>query len=97
MFWTIGGGIILLAIIGLAIHDVFQKKYPILRNFPVIGHGRQLLEDLGPKLRQYIVAANDEERPFSRDQRSWVYRSSHKENNYFGFGADNDLESHQTI
>ena len=27
---------------------------------------------------------NDEERPFSRDQRRWVYASSKKENNYFG-------------
>ena len=30
--------------------------------------------------------------PFSRDQRSWVYASSKKENNYFGFGSDNDME-----
>jgi hypothetical protein len=38
------------------------------------------------------VTGNDEERPFSRDQRRWVYASSKKENNYFGFGTDNDLE-----
>lgn len=35
---------------------------------------------------------NDEERPFSRDQRRWIYASAKKENNYFGFGTDNDLE-----
>ncbi len=93
MFWTIGWGILLLAIAGLAIHDLFQKKYPILRNFPVIGHARHGLEDLGPKLRQYIVAGNDEERPFTRDQRHWIYRSADKANNYFGFGTDNDLEN----
>jgi hypothetical protein len=45
----------------------------------------------GP-LRQYIVTGNDEERPFSRDQRRWIYASAKKENNYFGFGTDNDLE-----
>ena len=44
-------------------------------------------------MRQYIVTSNNEERPFSRDQRSWVYASSKKENNYFGFGTDNDLET----
>ena len=44
------------------------------------------------QLRQYIVTDNDEERPFSRDQRRWVYASSKKENNYFGSGTDNDLE-----
>ena len=93
MGWLIGLGIILVLLIALAIHDLFQKRHPILRNFPVVGHGRYFLEELGPKLRQYIVAGNDEERPFTRDQRNWVYRSSDKENNYFGFGTDNDLEN----
>lgn len=92
MGWLIALGIILLIVATVAIHDLLQKRYSILRNFPVIGHGRYLLEELGPKLRQYIVAANDEERPFTRDQRQWVYRSADKDNNYFGFGTDNDLE-----
>jgi glutamate synthase domain-containing protein 2 len=76
----------------VAIHDLTQKRRAIVRNFPVIGHIRYLLEAFGPELRQYIVTGNDEERPFSRDQRRWVYASSKKENQYFGFGTDNDLE-----
>ena len=91
MIWIILG-IVLLLLIGLAIHDIFQKRHPILRNFPIVGHGRTILEELGPKLRQYIVAGNNEERPFTRDQRKWIYHSADKENNYFGFGTDNDLE-----
>ena len=75
-----------------AVHDLVQRKHAILRNFPVIGHGRFLVERVGPELRQYIVTGNDEERPFSRDQRRWVYASSKLENNYFGFGTDNDIE-----
>jgi glutamate synthase (ferredoxin) len=78
---------------GVAAHDLTQKKHAILRNFPVIGHLRFTLERFGPELRQYIVTSNDEERPFSRDQRRWVYASSKLENNYFGFGTDNDLEN----
>src|SRR5688572_8671880 len=74
----------------VAIYDVTQRKRAILRNFPIIGHFRYWIETIGPELRQYIVADNDEERPFSRDQRRWVYASSKKENNYFGFGTDND-------
>ena len=69
-----------------------QKDHAILRNFPVLGRARFLLESIGPELRQYIVADNDEERPFSRDQRRWVYASAKLQNNYFGFGTDNDLE-----
>lgn len=95
MGWWIALGIVLVcvAIVAVvAIHDLFQKRHAVLRNFPVIGHGRYLLNELGPKLRQYIVAGNDEERPFTRDQRDWVYRSAALKNNYFGFGTDNDLE-----
>ncbi|HRI71747.1 MAG TPA: FMN-binding glutamate synthase family protein, partial [Polyangium sp.] len=76
----------------IVIYDVNQTRHAILRNFPVIGHFRYWLETIGPELRQYIVTGNDEERPFSRDQRSWIYASAKKENNYFGFGTDNDLE-----
>src|SRR4051794_15555141 len=80
------------AMAGVAAFDLLQKKHALLRNFPLIGHGRYLLESVGPELRQYIVTGNDEERPFSRDQRRWVYASSKLENNYFGFGTDNDVE-----
>src|SRR6476660_4017437 len=51
--------------------DLFQRKHALLRNFPLIGHARYLVEAVGPELRQYIVAANNEERPFTRDQRRW--------------------------
>ncbi len=74
------------------IYDLTQRKHAILRNFPIIGHFRYLLEAIGPELRQYIVTNNDEERPFSRDQRTWVYASAKRQNNYFGFGTDNKIE-----
>jgi glutamate synthase domain-containing protein 2 len=80
------------AVAAVAIHDLVQRKHAILRNFPIIGHFRYLLESVGPELRQYIVTDNNEERPFSRDQRRWVYASSKLENNYFGFGSDNEQE-----
>ena len=79
-------------IIGIILYDLFQKKHAILRNFPVIGHFRYILEAVGPELRQYIVTDNDEERPFSRDQRRWIYASAKQQNNYFGFGSDNEME-----
>lgn len=82
-------GVILLLV---SVYDVVQRKHAILRNFPILGHFRYLLETIGPELRQYIVTSNNEERPFSRDERTWVYASSKKQNNYFGFGTDNDLE-----
>lgn len=91
-WWAIVGIVVLAGLALVALYDVFQRKHAILRNFPVVGHFRYWLETVGPELRQYIVTSNNEERPFSRDQRSWVYASSKKENSYFGFGTDNDLE-----
>jgi glutamate synthase domain-containing protein 2 len=80
------------ALAGIAAHDLRQRHHAILRNFPVVGHLRYWLESIGPELRQYIVTSNDEERPFSRDQRRWVYASSKREINTFGFGSDNEME-----
>jgi glutamate synthase domain-containing protein 2 len=80
------------AVGSVAVYDLVQRQHAILRNFPVLGHLRFILEAIGPELRQYIVTDNDQERPFSRDQRRWVYASSKGENNWFGFGTDNDLD-----
>src|SRR5215470_17099314 len=86
----LAAGVCLIAVV---VHDLLQRKHAILRNFPIVGHFRYWLEAVGPELRQYIVTDNDEERPFSRDQRRWVYASSKHQNNYFGFGSSNELES----
>jgi glutamate synthase (ferredoxin) len=80
-------------LLAVVLYDVTQKKHAILRNFPIIGHFRYWLEAVGPELRQYIVTSNNEELPFSRDRRRWVYTSAKMENNYVGFGTDNDMES----
>ena len=80
-------------VLGVIIHDITQKRHAILRNFPLVGHLRYLLESAGPELRQYVVADNDEELPFSRDQRRWIYASAKSQNPYFGFGTDNDLSA----
>jgi glutamate synthase domain-containing protein 2 len=85
------------AVAGVVVHDLVQRRRAILRNFPVVGHFRYWLEAVGPELRQYIVTSNDEERPFSRDQRRWVYASAKKEINTFGFGTDNEVEAVQNL
>ncbi len=88
--YVLAGMAFLLLIV--AIRDRSQTQHTLIANFPIVGRLRFWMEKLGDPMRQYIVSHNDEERPFSRDQRRWVYASSKKENNYFGFGTDNDLE-----
>ncbi|HNO40949.1 MAG TPA: FMN-binding glutamate synthase family protein, partial [Marmoricola sp.] len=76
----------------IAARDLTQTRHALKRNYPVIANARYLLERIGPELRQYIVTSNDEERPFTRDQRDWIYESSKGVNNYQGFGTDNNIE-----
>ncbi len=77
------------AVTVIAVYDLAQRRHAILRNFPVVGHLRYLLESFGPELRQYIVAADDDEGPFTRDERSWIYATAKGDDPYQGFGSDN--------
>ena len=58
----------------LGVWDLFQARHSILRNYPVIGHMRWLVEMIRPEIRQYLLEDEDEATPFSRAQRSLVYR-----------------------
>lgn len=88
--WILAALALLLLLVVL--YDVLQRRHAILHNYPIVGHFRYILERVGPELRQYIVTDNDEERPFTRDQRRWVYASAKRETNRFGFGSDNEME-----
>ncbi|MBU6374401.1 MAG: FMN-binding glutamate synthase family protein [Bdellovibrionales bacterium] len=88
IYLTVGLGV---GLVALAIRDRWFSTDNIIRNFPVIGHLRYLFIEIGPELRQYIVANNREEQPFNREEREWIYRSAHGENNMFGFGTDDQI------
>lgn len=91
-------GWVLIALVLIALRDIFvQKAHTISHNFPIVGHLRYFLESIGPELRQYLVANNREELPFNRIERGWIYASAKRENNYEGFGTDQDIYSHQYI
>jgi hypothetical protein len=85
------------AFAGIVGYDLMQRRRAILRNFPIAGHLRYVLEAFGPELRQYIVTSNNEERPFSRDQRRWIDASSDGRPNVFGFGTDDEMEAVESL
>ena len=91
-------GWLLIFISIIAIRDIFfQRAHTLSHNFPIVGHLRYWLESIGPEMRQYFVANNREELPFNRIERSWIYASAKRENNYEGFGTDRDIYAHQHI
>ncbi|MCC6194241.1 MAG: FMN-binding glutamate synthase family protein [Burkholderiales bacterium] len=89
------GSIVLLVVaallVGLLIHDLTQTRHAVLRNYPIIGHMRYILEWQGEFFRQYFYLNDREEMPFNRATRSWVYRTSKGEQGIIGFGSSNDI------
>ena len=60
------------ALVALGVVDLRQSKRSILRNYPIIGHIRFMLEFIRPEIRQYFIESDTEAHPFSRAQRSLV-------------------------
>lgn len=58
----------------LGVHDLTQTRHAILRNYPVIGHLRFLMESFRPEIRQYMIEGDQDELPFSRQARALVYQ-----------------------
>lgn len=56
---------------GTGVHDLRQTRHAILRNYPVIGHLRFLLEFIRPEIRQYFIESDAEAAPFSRAHARW--------------------------
>ena len=87
--------IILISILGLFasvfLYDISQKRHTIWRNFPIVGHFRNIFISIGAGIRQYWVASDKEEMPFNRNDRNWIYATSKKQNNNFGFGTTEQL------
>ncbi len=65
---------ILGALVTIGIIDLLQTRHAILRNYPVLGHMRYILEFIRPEIRQYIIESDEDDVPFSREQRALVYR-----------------------
>jgi glutamate synthase domain-containing protein 2 len=62
------------ALTAIGLRDLTQPSHSILRNYPVIGHMRFLFEGMRPEIRQYLIESDQDELPFSRDERSLVYQ-----------------------
>ena len=83
--------VLLIPLIIIGIYDFLQRKHTILRNFPVLGHIRYILEFIRPEIRQYFVASDDEERPFNREVRSIIYQRAKGVRDTIPFGTSQDI------
>ncbi len=83
--------ILFLALTLLGLHDMRQTRHSILRNYPVIGHLRFLLEFIRPEIRQYFLEGDTDAAPFSRAQRSIVYQRAKGAPDQRPFGTQLDV------
>ena len=83
--------IFLTPIIFLWVYDLIQTNRTLLRNFPVLGHMRYILEFLRPEIQQYFIASDEAERPFNREIRSIVYQRAKNVRDTVPFGTERDI------
>ncbi|MGC6534548.1 MAG: FMN-binding glutamate synthase family protein [Parvibaculales bacterium] len=92
---------LLLSLFGLALvflllvywRDRHQSRNAIYRNYPLIGHMRYLLQELGVFLRTYFFAADREELPFNRFQREFINDMADDHDGVVAFGSDYQLHA----
>lgn len=78
-------------ILCVGFYDFFQKKHTVLRNFPILGHFRYILETIRPEIQQYFIATDESERPFSREKRNIVYERAKKTLDTLPYGTRFDI------
>jgi glutamate synthase domain-containing protein 2 len=83
--------VVLVPLIGVGIADLIQVHHAILRNYPIIGHIRFMLEAIRPELRQYIIEDERDPLPFSREHRALVYRRAKNIHDAQPFGTVMDV------
>ncbi len=88
VWWLLAG---IVPYIALGVYDMNQKTRALLRNYPVIGHGRYVMELVRPEIQQYFVESNLDGRPFARNDRSIVYQRAKGVVETMPFGTQSDV------
>ena len=89
----VGWPLLFLGLSLVGFFDLQQRQHAILRNYPIIGHLRFMLERIRPEIRQYFLESETEASPFSRAQRSLVYSRAKGESDKRPFGTQLDLRA----
>ncbi|EGV43254.1 FMN-binding glutamate synthase family protein [Bizionia argentinensis JUB59] len=89
-YWYVLFGIVLMFTI-LGYYDIIQTRHTIMRNYPILGRLRFVLEDLRPKMYQYFIESDIDGRPFNRVDRSTVYQRAKGVRDTIPFGTQLDV------
>ncbi|MEE2060623.1 FMN-binding glutamate synthase family protein [Rhodococcus artemisiae] len=90
-WWILASLCFVLAAVG--VHDLLQTTHSVLRNYPILGHSRYLLEAVPPEIQQYFIERNVDGRPFDRDTRTIIYERAKGIHGELSFGTERDIDS----
>ncbi len=88
ILWSL---VVLAPLFLLGLRDALQNKHTVLKNFPLIGHGRYLIESVRPELQQYLIESNLDAYPVEREFRALVYQRAKGELETRPFGTQRDV------
>ena len=93
---TVGIGFLAVAVVfglftAVGVHDLLQRRHSILRNYPILGHARFMLEAIRPEIQQYFIERNDDGRPYDRDTRTAIYERAKGIKDEQAYGTERDV------
>ena len=91
--WSIAVLAVALALCAIGVRDLVQRRHSILRNYPISGHLRFLLEEVRPEIRQYFLESDTDGTPFDRSQRSVIYARAKGQLDKRPFGTQLDVNA----
>src|SRR5690554_6671052 len=90
--WHWGWAMLPAMLVALGVYDLLQRRHAVLRNCPIIGHLRYLIETVRPEIQQYLVDSDTDEVPFARLQRAVVYQRAKGEMDTRSFGSKLEIQ-----
>ncbi|MAT85027.1 MAG: FMN-binding glutamate synthase family protein [Gammaproteobacteria bacterium] len=82
---------VILPVAAVGFHDALQKQHTVLRNFPIVGHIRYVMERFRPEIQQYFIESNIDAYPVEREMRAIVYQRAKGELETRPFGTQRDV------
>lgn len=89
--WSLLSLVVVLPLFVVGCRDAFQEKRAILRNFPVLGNFRYMLEAIRPEIQQYFIEPETDGMPIPRETRSVVYQRAKQQTDTVPFGTQRNV------
>ena len=87
----VGTASVLAGLGAVAVYDLVQKRFGVLRNYPIIGHARYALLKIRPEIQQYFIERDWDGRPFDYTSRQLIYARARDEKGEASFGTLHDV------